>query len=156
VTENIISGIIMAFWLSAVGLFLIHHLKKDRKRRTDSPECMRKEYDFSKGIRPGISIIPHEGKTKISIWIDDDVLAWFREQAEGTRQGYQTFMQAALRNYMHSYDTWFREQVQEGIKEADKPDAVFIPHEEVKENFRRQREELKARLAAKDSEESHE
>lgn len=38
------------------------------------------------------------------------------------------------------YDKWFREQVREAIKEADKPGAVWIPHEEVVKDMQRQRE----------------
>ena len=34
------------------------------------------------------------------------------------------------------HDTWFREQVQLALDEADKPDAVFIPHEVVMGNLR--------------------
>jgi hypothetical protein len=37
------------------------------------------EYDFSQG-KPGAidPILP--GKTRLTIWLDDEVLAWFREQ----------------------------------------------------------------------------
>lgn len=44
------------------------------------------------------------------------------------------------------HDKWFREQVREAIKEADKPGAVWIPHEEVVKDMQRQREELTGRL----------
>lgn len=44
------------------------------------------------------------------------------------------------------HDKWFREQVEEGIRQANDPNTVWIPHEEVVKNMHRQREELKARL----------
>jgi hypothetical protein len=44
------------------------------------------------------------------------------------------------------YDRWFREQVEEAIREADDPNAVWIPHEVVKEEMARERAKLLARL----------
>ncbi|MEG5137660.1 MULTISPECIES: hypothetical protein [unclassified Microcoleus] len=40
---------------------------------------METKYDFSRGKRGAIDpTLP--GKTRIAIWLDDEVLAWFREQ----------------------------------------------------------------------------
>ena len=60
---------------------------------------MKKEYDFSHGKRG--AVVPQPGKTRISIWIDDDVLEAFRTQAENSGSGYQTRMNRALREYMN-------------------------------------------------------
>jgi hypothetical protein len=49
------------------------------------------------------------------------------------------------------HDKWFREQVEEALLEADKPDAVWIPHEEVVKDMHRQREAIKTRIAGKTS-----
>ena len=57
---------------------------------------MRKEYDFSKGKRGAVS--RPSGKTRITIMLDDDVIESFREQAEAQGIGYQTAINAALRN----------------------------------------------------------
>lgn len=43
------------------------------------------------------------------------------------------------------HDKWFREQVELGLKEADDPNAVWVPHEEVVADMQRQRESLLAR-----------
>ena len=59
---------------------------------------MRAEYDFSKGKR-GV-VIPQKGKTRISIFIDNAVLAGFRARAEKAGTGYQTMMNEALRRYL--------------------------------------------------------
>jgi hypothetical protein len=40
------------------------------------------------------------------------------------------------------HDAWFREQVQLALDEADKPDAVFTPHEQVKAEWAIKRAEL--------------
>jgi hypothetical protein len=45
------------------------------------------------------------------------------------------------------HDKWFREQVEEGVRQADSPDAVWISHEEVVRDMHRQREAIKARIA---------
>jgi len=47
-----------------------------------------------------------------------------------------------------AYDTWFREQVEQGIKEADDPNTVMVPHAVVKKDMAKQRKELLARIAA--------
>ncbi len=58
---------------------------------------MRKEYDFSKGKRG--AVISHPRKTRITIWIDTEVLDWFRDQAEHEGRGYQTAMNEILRKH---------------------------------------------------------
>jgi len=58
--------------------------------------------------------------------------------------------QAAALRRMHAaaeHDTWFRAEVGKAIAEADAPNAVWIPHEEVEEDMRRQREAIEASLA---------
>lgn len=47
------------------------------------------------------------------------------------------------------HDRWFREQVQQGLAEADDPNTVWVQHEVVKDDMQRQREALKARIAGK-------
>lgn len=61
---------------------------------------MRKEYDFSNAKRGPVVPVP-PGKTRITIRIDDDILAWFREQVDSAGGGsYQTLINQALRRYM--------------------------------------------------------
>jgi uncharacterized protein (DUF4415 family) len=58
------------------------------------------EYDFSQGKRGAIAPTP-PGKTRITIRLDDDVLAWFREQAHRAGgENYQTSINDALREYI--------------------------------------------------------
>ncbi len=79
-----------------------------------SPE-MKDEYDFSKGKRG--AVIPHPGKTRITIYIDTDVLEWFRDEAEREGQGYQTAMNQALRNYTKREHRPIEEVVREAVRE---------------------------------------
>ena len=60
---------------------------------------MRNEYDFTEGKR-GAVVPVTTGKTRITIMLDDDVLAFFREQAEAQGIGYQTLINAELRKAM--------------------------------------------------------
>jgi uncharacterized protein (DUF4415 family) len=57
---------------------------------------MRKEYDFSKGKRGAVIASP--GKTRITIMFDDDLIEHFRALAEARGAGYQTLINAALRD----------------------------------------------------------
>jgi BrnA antitoxin of type II toxin-antitoxin system len=57
---------------------------------------MRKEYDFSKGKRGAVIASP--GKTRITIMLDDDLIEHFRALAEAQGAGYQTLINAALRD----------------------------------------------------------
>jgi hypothetical protein len=45
-------------------------------------------------------VIPNKGKTRITIFIDTDILEWFRDEAEREGRGYQTAINQALRNYI--------------------------------------------------------
>lgn len=56
---------------------------------------MRDEYDFSKGKRGAVIASP--GKTRITIMLDEDVIEAFRSRADDSGTGYQTLINAALR-----------------------------------------------------------
>ncbi|MEQ1635202.1 MAG: BrnA antitoxin family protein [Methylococcales bacterium] len=56
---------------------------------------MRDEYDFSYGTRG--PVIEPTGKTRITIFLDDDILNAFRERATQTGKGYQTLINETLR-----------------------------------------------------------
>ena len=69
---------------------------KKRKRTLTTGEHRTKagSYDFSGGRRG--AVLPHEGKTRITMWVDSDTLNWFRSHAEREGRGYQTAMNEAL------------------------------------------------------------
>jgi len=56
---------------------------------------MKKEYDFSKAKRG--AVLPQKGKTRITIYIDDDVLEAFKNRVDDAGRGYQTLINDALR-----------------------------------------------------------
>ncbi len=84
---------------------------------------MRKEYDFKKGKRG--AVIPHPGKTRITIWIDTDVLEWFRQKAEREGRGYQPAMNEALRNYAKQ-DKPIREVVREVVRDTVRKELRLV------------------------------
>ncbi len=75
---------------------------------------MLEEYDFSKGKRG--PVIPHRGKTRITIFIDTDILEWFRDEAEREGTGYQTAINQALRNCMKQDKRPIQEIVREVVR----------------------------------------
>ncbi|ACC84463.1 BrnA antitoxin family protein [Nostoc punctiforme] len=61
---------------------------------------MEAEYDFSQGKQEAIESTS-TGKTRITIRLDDEVLAWFRDQVHAAGGGnYQTLINDALREYI--------------------------------------------------------
>jgi uncharacterized protein (DUF4415 family) len=56
---------------------------------------MKKAYDFSKGRRG--APVQTTGKTRITIYLDDDILERFREEAGRRGIGYQTLINEALK-----------------------------------------------------------
>jgi uncharacterized protein (DUF4415 family) len=61
---------------------------------------MRDEYDFGRGRR-GAVLRAAPTKTRITIRLDEDILAWFRSQVHRVGGGnYQTMINDALREYI--------------------------------------------------------
>jgi uncharacterized protein (DUF4415 family) len=59
---------------------------------------MKKEYDFSQGQQG--TVIPTAGKTRITIYLDDQIVQRFKAQSEMTGKGYQTLINEALNVYL--------------------------------------------------------
>jgi len=88
---------------------------------------LKRQYDFSKGKRG--RILPaepeSEGKTRITIRLDREIVDRLFEMAEqsGGATGYQTLINAALREYLDGRapkfeETFRREEVERLIREA--------------------------------------
>jgi len=83
---------------------------------------MKSEYDFSKAKRGPVLPVP-KGKTRITIRLDEDVIAWFRRQVEDAGGGnYQSLINDALRQYIaharEPLEETLRRVVREEIKRA--------------------------------------
>ena len=61
---------------------------------------MKAEYDFSRGRR-GAVLRPPRGTTSVTIYVDDDLLNWFRKQAHAAGgASYDTLINDALRQFV--------------------------------------------------------
>ena len=70
---------------------------------------MKREYDFSKAKRGAVVTVPN-GKTRITIRLDDEILAWFRDQVERAGGG----------NYQSNINEVLRQHVQQGREPLEK------------------------------------
>lgn len=79
---------------------------------------MRKEYDLSNAEKGAVLKSP--GKERITILLDQDILAAFRERVSDTGRGYQTAINQALRDYLASdgLETTLRRVVREELRKA--------------------------------------
>ncbi|HCE69123.1 MAG: hypothetical protein A2X82_03965 [Geobacteraceae bacterium GWC2_55_20] len=68
---------------------------------------MRKEYDFSNAKRA--KDVPHlaklqsentKGKTRITTYLDNDVVEWLKARGEAENKGYQTVLNELLRKQL--------------------------------------------------------
>lgn len=57
---------------------------------------MKNSYDFTTGKRG--PVVPSDGKTRVTLYLDNAVLEAFRAQAAAQGKGYQTLINEALRH----------------------------------------------------------
>jgi uncharacterized protein (DUF4415 family) len=70
----------------------------------------------SRSAHPSEIIPP--GKTRITIRLDKDVVEWFRQQVEQRGGGnYQTMINLALRQHVHSRQTSFEDMLRRVLRE---------------------------------------
>ena len=78
---------------------------------------MRKEYDFSKAKRGPAVRLP-KGKTRITIRLDDDILAWFKRQVHKAGGGnYQSLINSALREHIKRDDEPLEDTLRRVLRE---------------------------------------
>jgi len=83
---------------------------------------MKREYDFSKAKRGPVMPSP-KGKTRITIRLDDEVIAWFRDQVDKAGGGnYQSLINDALREHIgrsrEPLEATLRRVIREEIRRA--------------------------------------
>ena len=59
---------------------------------------MKKEYKFKAATRG--PVVPQKGKTRITIFLDNEIIEEFRNRATEAGSGYQTMINEALRQYL--------------------------------------------------------
>jgi len=85
---------------------------------------MKKEYNFKNAKRG--RVVPQKGKTRITIYLDSDVIEEFRGRADKAGYGYQTMINEALRLYLEKSDKPLNE---EGIRQVIREELDRVaPH----------------------------
>ncbi|MDH4271978.1 MAG: BrnA antitoxin family protein [Candidatus Aminicenantes bacterium] len=94
---------------------------------------MKKTYDFSKGKR-GTVVPLRTGKTRITIRIDNEIIAWFRARVEAKGGGsYQAMINDVLKEYVRrggeSLESSLRRIIREelGAEDSRNPAYPFPP-----------------------------
>ena len=59
---------------------------------------MKSQYNMSKAKRR--AIVPTKGKTRVTLYLDNDILDHYRKKAEKAGRGYQTLVNEALQTSM--------------------------------------------------------
>ncbi len=78
---------------------------------------MKANYDFSKARR-GAVVPPSGSKTRITIRLDRDLVAWFKSKAEAQGGGsYQTMLNDALRAYTEQQDQSLEKLLRKVLRE---------------------------------------
>jgi uncharacterized protein (DUF4415 family) len=78
---------------------------------------MKREYDFSTAKRGPVMPVP-KGKTRITIRLDEDVIAWFRTQVERAGGGnYQSLINDALRQHIANAGEPLEETLRRVVRE---------------------------------------
>ena len=83
---------------------------------------MKDEYDFSQAKCGPIVSVP-KGKTRITIRLDEDVIAWFKQRVHDAGGGsYQSLINAALRGHIQAsgepLEVTLRRVVREELRHA--------------------------------------
>jgi predicted transcriptional regulator len=86
--------------------------------------------------------------------IEPELRDAFMAEAAASHRPASQIVREAMRDFIdqqkkqRDYDAWFIAEMEEGLREADDPNTVWIPHEEVKADMERQRQSLLARMKA--------
>jgi len=59
---------------------------------------MKKEHNFENAKRG--QVVPTKGKTRITMYLDTEIIEAFREQSDKAGYGYQTMINEVLREYL--------------------------------------------------------
>lgn len=84
--------------------------------------------------------------------VDEELKGAFAALAKGQDRTAAQLMRLLMRGAVQEqqeakeHDEWFRAEVRQALREANDPDAVWIPHEEVKARWLTRRSELLRRI----------
>ena len=70
---------------------------------------MKKEYNLKNGKRG--QVVSTKGKTRITIYLDNEIIEEFRNRADAVGYGYQTMINSALKQYLEKSGETLNEAV---------------------------------------------
>lgn len=86
--------------------------------------------------------------------IEPELRDAFMAEAAASHRPASQIVREAMRDFIdqqkkqRDYDAWFIAEVEEGLREADDPNTVWVTQEEVEANMERQRQSFLARIKA--------
>ncbi len=87
--------------------------------------------------------------------LDPELRNQFMAEAKAADRPASQLVREFMRDFVRQqretreHDAWFRSEVEQGVREADDPSVMRIPHEEVASSWQRQRAELIKRAGGK-------
>jgi predicted transcriptional regulator len=91
--------------------------------------------------------------TNFTFRVDEDLKAEFARAARANDRPASILLRDFMRDYVNrnreksEHDTWFRAEVEQGLREADDPATKWIPHEQVMDEMEALLKERIARAA---------
>ena len=88
--------------------------------------------------------------------LETDLRDDFMAEAEAAHRPASQLVREFMRNFVQQqrhvreHDAWLRGEIQQGMREADDPAVKRISHDDVSENWQRQRADLMKRASRKD------
>lgn len=86
--------------------------------------------------------------------IEPELRDAFMAEAAASHRPASQIVREAMRDFIdkqkkqREYDAWFIAEVEEGLREADDPNTLWLTQEEVEANMERQRQSFLARIKA--------
>lgn len=88
-----------------------------------------------------------------TVKVESDLRAAFIAEAEAVHRPAAQLVRDYMRDFIaqrqaeREHDAWFRAQVEEGVRQADDATVARIPHEQIADDWQRQRATLVERAA---------
>lgn len=92
--------------------------------------------------------------------VDEELKAAFSDVAKAQERTSAQLLRTLMREEVEQakakrdYDEWFEAEIEDALREADSPDAEWVDHEVVRQDWARQRAELVRRLEAEEARQS--
>lgn len=127
-----------------------HAAREHRDRERPRPGVL-----LSTVLRAHPTWSPGMADSTVTFRVDEELKAAFAEIAAAQERTAAQLLRALMRDAVQGWresqehDTWFRQEVEQGVGEADDPAIDRLPHDRVLSTWRQQRAELERRAAGR-------